>query len=140
MEKEVSLLGFRQILINVLPAAFIQLYNYDLLQKSWLKLSPLIQNSVEQDYIPDSCARYHLSYQKGQNVVALTRCGLSPLPWTLIENTGDGGKSYPTTKNLLISPIRKTPLNRIKSFAIKKFFSSPSNGNFQATTLRKLHL
>ena len=30
-------------------------------------------------------------------------------------------KSYPIAKNLLICPIRKIPLNRFKSFAVKSF-------------------
>ena len=44
---------------------------------------------------------------------------------------GDGEKSYPTAKNLLIFPIRKIPLNIFKSFAVKSFISSPLNSNFQ---------
>ena len=55
-------------------------------------------------------------------------------------NPGYGGKSYPTAKKLLISPIRKIPLNRFKSFGIKSFISSPSNSNFQVITLCNLHL
>ena len=55
-------------------------------------------------------------------------------------NPGDGGKSYSTAKNLLISPIRKIPLNRFKSFAIKSFISSSSNSNFQVIILCNLHL
>ena len=31
----------------------------------------------------------------------------SPSPWTFMENPEDGKKSYPTAKDLLISPIRK---------------------------------
>ena len=45
----------------------------------------------------------------------------SPFPWTFMGNPGDGEKSYQTTKNLLISPIKKIPLYRFKSFAIKSF-------------------
>ena len=61
-------------------------------------------------------------------------------PWTFMGIPGDVGKSYPTAKNLLISPIIKIPLNRFKSFAIKSFISSPSNSNFQVITLGNLHL
>ena len=57
-----------------------------------------------------------------------------------MRNPGDGGKSYPTAKNLLISPIRKIPLNKFKSFAIKSYISSPSNSNFQVITRCNLHL
>ena len=64
----------------------------------------------------------------------------SPFPWTFMGNPGDGEKSYPTAKNLLISPIRKIPLNRFKSFAVKSFISSPSNSNFQVIILCNLHL
>ena len=52
--------------------------------KAQLKLSPLIQNLVQQDYLPVSYARRHLpSYQKCDKVVASTRCGLFPLPQNL---------------------------------------------------------
>ena len=52
----------------------------------------------------------------------------------------DGAKSYPTAKNLLISPIIKVPLTRFKSFAIKSFIFSPSNSNFQVITICNLYL
>ena len=40
MGKKVSLIAFKQVLTKILPAAFIQLHNYDLLEKPRLKLSP----------------------------------------------------------------------------------------------------
>ena len=99
-------------------------------------ISPFIQNSVQQDYVPELYTRYLLSYQKCQKVVTPTRCGLSHIfPWTFMGNHENEGKSYPSAKNLLISSIRKIPLNRFKSFAIKSFISSPSNSNFQVITL-----
>ena len=49
--------------------------NYDLFEKAQLKLSPLIQNSVQQNYLAESHARYLPSYQKCQKIVAPTRCG-----------------------------------------------------------------
>ena len=55
-------------------------------------------------------------------------------------NPADGEKSYPTAKNLLISAIRKFPLNRFKSFAVKSFISYPSNSNFQVMILCNLYL
>ena len=64
----------------------------------------------------------------------------SPFPWTFIGNPGDGEKSYAAAKNLLIFPIRKIPLNRFKSFAVKSFISSPSNSNFQIIIVFNLHL
>ena len=139
--KKVSLIAFRQVLTKILPAACIQLHNYDLFEKAQLKLSPLIQNRVQQKYLPESYARYLPSYQKYQKIVAPTKCGLSPLPLNLYgKPCGWGEKSYQTSKKLLISPIRKIPLNRFKSFAIKSFISSPSNSNFQVITLCNLHL
>ena len=52
-----SLLPFRQVLIKILPVGCIQLDKYDF-EKARLKLSLLIQNSVQQDYLPESYARY----------------------------------------------------------------------------------
>ena len=51
--------------------------------KAQLKLSPLIQIRVQQDYLTESYARYLHSYQKYHKIVALTRCGLSPLSLNL---------------------------------------------------------
>ena len=59
--EKVSLIAFRQVLTKRLPAACVhclELHNYDLFEKARLKLSPLIQNSVQQDYLPESYARY----------------------------------------------------------------------------------
>ena len=55
-----------------------------------------------------------------------------PFTWTFTGNFGDGAKSYPTPKNVLVFRMRKMSLNRFKSFAIKSFISSPSNRNFQS--------
>ena len=52
----------------------------------------------------------------------------------------DGGKSYPTAKNLFFSLIWKIPLNKFRSFLSKSFVSSPSNRNFFVLTLCNLHL
>ena len=77
--KKVSLIAFRQVLTKILPAACIQLHNYYLFEKSQLKLSSFIQNSVQQDYLPESYARYLPSYQKCHKIVAPTRYyGLVP--------------------------------------------------------------
>ena len=53
--------------------------------KPQLKLSPLIQNRVQQDYLPESYARHLRSYQKCHKIVAPTTnmCGLFPLPLNL---------------------------------------------------------
>ena len=47
-----------------------------------------------------------------------------PFPKTFMGNPGDEEKSCPIAKNLLICHITKTPLNRLKSFAVKSFISS----------------
>ena len=127
-----------------MPAACILLHNYDLFEKAQLKLSPLTQNRIQQDYLPESYARHLPSYQKCRKTVALTRCGLFPLPLnpepSLWVTLGMGKNPTQQAKNLLISPIRKIPLNRFKSFTVKKFISSPSNSNFQVIILFNLHL
>ena len=133
-------IAFREVLKKILPAACIELHNYDLFEKAQLKLSPLIQNHVQQDYLPESYARHLPSYQKRHKSVAVTRGNCSSFPWTFMGNPEDGKKSYPTAKNLLISPIRKIPLKRFKSFAVKSLISSPSNSNFQLIILCNLHL
>ena len=51
--------------------------------KVQLKLSRLIQNRVQQDYLPESYATHLPSYQKCHKIVASTRCGLFPLPLNL---------------------------------------------------------
>ena len=43
-------------------------------------------------------------------------------PWTFMGNHGDGGKSYPTRKNVLIFPIRKIPLKRLNLLLLKVSF------------------
>ena len=63
-----------------------------------------------------------------------------PLPLNIYGQPWDGGKSYPTAKNLFFSLIWKIPLNRFRSFASKSFVSSPSNRNFFVFTLCNLHL
>ena len=108
-----------------MPSACIQLHNYDFFEKAQLKLSPLIQNRLTKNV-------RKLLHQPGVDY--------SSFPWTFMGNTGDGKKSYPTAKHLLISPIRKTPLNRFKYFAAESFISSPSNSNFQVIILCNLHL
>ena len=97
--------------------------------KSSIKTKSLIQNSVQQDYLPESYyAKHLLSYQKCHE----TGVDCSPFPWTFMGNPGNGEKSYPTAKNLLISPIRKIPFNRFKSFAVKSLISSPIKQQFSS--------
>ena len=130
--KKVSLISFKKNFACSIYSV-IQLW---LILHLTIMISPFIQDSVQQDYIPELYTRYLLSYQKCQKIVAPTRCGLSHnFPQTFMGNHENEGKSYPTAKNLLISSTRKIPLNRFKSFAIKSFISSPSNSNFQVITL-----
>ena len=107
--KNVFLIAFRQVLTKILPAAFIQWHNYQLFKKTWLNLSPLIQISVLQDYIPGSYTRYLLPYQKCQKL--LHPSSVDPLLVNLYGKPWWCGESGPTAKNLLISLIRKIPLN-----------------------------
>ena len=105
--KKVSLIAFRQVLTEILPAAFIQLHNYELFEKVQLKLSLLIQNSFQQDYIPESYARYLLSYPKYQKTVAPTRCGLSPLPLNLYAKCWGLEKILPNSQKFTDFPHQK---------------------------------
>ena len=105
--KKVSLIAFRQVLTEILPAAFIQLHNYELFEKVQLKLSLLIQNSFQQDYIPESYARYLLSYPKYQKNVAPTRCGLSPLPLKLYAKPWGLEKILPNSQKFAGFPHQK---------------------------------
>ena len=57
-----------------------------------------------------------------------------------MENPGDREEFHLTAKSLLISPTRKTLLNKFTSSVIKNAISSPSNSNFHLITLCKLHL
>ena len=55
-----------------------------------------------------------------------------PSPETLWLILGMGEKSYLTAKILLISPIRKVPLNRFKFFSVKKFHFFPIKQQFSS--------
>ena len=115
-----------------MPAWCVQLHIYDLFEKAQLKLSPSIENCVQQDYIPELYVRHVPSYQKCPKLLHPPGVDCSPFPWTFMGNPGDREKSYPTTKSLLISPIRKISLNRFKPFAVKSFISSPMKQQFSS--------
>ena len=133
--------SFQTSFNKILPAACIQLHNYELFEKVRLKLSPLIQDSVQQDYLPESYVRYLPSYQKCQKIVAPFRCGLlPPSPETLWESLGMGENPTQQPKIYSFFAIKEVPFNRFKSFPIKSFISSPSNINFQVIILCNLHL
>ena len=55
-------------------------------------------------------------------------------------NSGVGGESQLTAKNLLLFPTRKILLNKFTPSAIKSVIPSPSNTNFHLITLYTLHL
>ena len=111
MGKRVSLIVFRYVLTKILSAACILLHNYDLIEKAQLKLSPLIQNCVQQDYIPESYARHLPSYQKCHKIVAPTRCGLfPPSPEPLWVTLGMGKNPTQQPKIYSFPPSEKSPL------------------------------
>ena len=139
MGKRASLIAFRWV-SKILPAASIQVCNYDLSEKAQLKLSPLIQNRVQQDYLPESYARHLSSNQKCHKIVAPTRCGLLPLPLILYGKPWGCGKILSNSQTFTHLPHWKNPLNKFKSFAVKSFISSPWNSNFQVIILCNLHL
>ena len=103
-EKKLSLIAFRQVLTKILPISFIQLHIYELFEKNWLKLSPLIQKIFQQDYIPESYARYLLSYANCQKNVAPYRCGLSPLFLNLYTKPWGWGKILPNSQKFTDFP------------------------------------
>ena len=89
--KKVPLIAFREVLTRILPAACIQLHNFDLFEKTQLKRTRIIcQASLFLPKMSQNC--------------------WTPFPCTFMGNAGDGEKSYSTAKNLLISPKRKIPL------------------------------
>ena len=94
-----------------LTAACIQLYNYALFEKAQLKLSPLIQNRVQQDYLPESYARHLPSYQKCHKIVAPTRYGLvPPSPEPSWVTLGMGKNPTQQPKIYSFPPSEKSPL------------------------------
>ena len=61
--------------------------------------------------------------QKYLKIVAPTSCGLSLFPLDLYGEPWDEGKSYPTAKTLLISPIlEKSPLADLNLWQLKVSF------------------
>ena len=82
-----------------------------------MELNPLIQNSVQQNYLSEL---YPQSYQKSSLnplvlLVVPTRCGLScPFPQTFGGNPIDGGMIPHSCKKFLISRTGKIPLTKQK--------------------------
>ena len=94
---------------GIMPAACIQLHNHDLFQKAQLKLSPLIQNSVQQDYLPKSYARHLPSYQKCHEIVAPTRSGLFPIPLNLYGKRWGWKKILANSQKFTHFPHQENP-------------------------------
>ena len=123
------------------------IFNYTIItySKSSLELNPLIQNGVQQDYLPELYPKYPRFDQKCPffDVALLHAPGVdcSPFPRTFVRNPGDegAGGSHPATK-FTISHTRKIPLNKFTSSPIKSVIPFPSNNNFYVITLYKLHL
>ena len=86
-------------------------------------LNPLVQNSVQQNYIPELYPLYSPSYHKMFHLISpcllpppCMDCSTpSPKP-TFGENLVDGGQSEPSSKKMLIPHTRKIILT-------KKYFS-----------------
>ena len=122
-----------------MPAACIQLRNYDLSEKAQLKLSSFKTFSsriISQNHM------LGISFLN-KNVTKLLHppgVDCSPFRWTFMGNPGDGEQSYPTAKHLLISLISKISFNKFKYFAVKSFISSTSNSNFEVIILCNLNL
>ena len=96
--KKVSLLALRQVLTKLLPAACIQLHNYDLFEKARLKVSLLYKTVsiriISQNHTPGiSLLKKNIKKILHPQVYGLA----SPLPYpftlTFMENPWDGRKS-----------------------------------------------
>ena len=121
LEKEVSVIAFNFFQKFYLMHAFSITQSW-LIWKSSLELNLLIQNSVQQDYLPE----------------------LFPItsPLNIYGKPWGWGRTLSNSQHLLISLARKIPLNKFTSFFIKNesVIPSPSNSNFHLITLYKLHL
>ena len=104
------LMFLRQVLTKILPAACIQLHNYDLFEKAQLKLSSFKTVSsriISQNHMPgiSLLTKYFIRLLHSPGV------DCSTFPSTFIGNPGDGEKSYAAAKILLIfPPSEQSPL------------------------------
>ena len=144
VERIVSLIAFRQIVSKILHVASIFSYTIMTYLKSLMELSPLIQNSVHQDYLPELYRRYLPSYQKSSFLwgcfVAPARCGLSPLLLNLYRKPWRWRRIIPNSQKFSGFRHQKNSLNRFLSFAVKNVIHSLSNSNFHVIILCKFHL
>ena len=117
------------------------LHNEALFEKRFRELNLLIQNSSQQDYLPELYPLYPSSYQKFLLpwccFVASRGVKCHPIPLNLCAKLSGwkGRESHPTVINLLIFPIRKIPPNKFTFSSIKSVIPSPSNSSFHVITL-----
>ena len=91
-----------------MAAACFQLHNYDLFEKVGLKLSPLTQNSVQQDYLLSNS----LLTKNIKKLLHLPGADCPPFPWTFMGNPGDeggGGRILPKSQEFTHFPHQKNP-------------------------------
>ena len=90
-----------------MAAACFQLHNYDLFEKVGLKLSPLTQNSVQQDYLLSNS----LLTKNIKKLLHLPGVDCPPFPWTFMGNPGDegGGRILPKSQEFTHFPHQKNP-------------------------------
>ena len=136
--------SFQTNFIKILHVASIFGYTIMTYLKSLMELSPLIRNSVHQDYLPELYPRYLLSYQKSSFLwccfVAPARCGLSPLLLNLYRKPWRWRRIIPNSQKFSGFRHQKNSLNRFLSFAVKNVIHSLSNSNFHVIILCKFHL
>ena len=105
------LIAFRKVWTKILAPSFIQLHSCDLLEKTWLKLSLLKQNSFQLDYIPESYARYLVSYSKCEKKCYTHKVWtVPPSPEPLCETLGMGENPTQQPKIYWFPPSEKFPL------------------------------
>ena len=90
-----------------MAAACFQLHNYDLFEKVGLKLSPLTQNSVQQDYLLSNS----LLTKNIKKLLHLPGVDCPPFPWTFMGNPGDEGgeRILPKSQEFTHFPHQKNP-------------------------------
>ena len=94
-----------------MPAACIQLHNDELFEKAPLKLSPLIQYRVYQDYLPESYDRYlHFLPKMSQNCYTHQVWTVPPSLEPLWETLGMGKNPTQQPKIYSFPPSEKSPL------------------------------
>ena len=115
LDKKVSVITFRQILPKVLLVAYIFSNTITMIWRSSLEINPLIQSSIQQDYLPE----------------------LSPEPlWESLR----WGRILASSQKFTHFPQQKNSPGKSTTSAMKKANHSPSNSSFHLITLYKFHL